>query len=117
MKRILILITLLWLPMSCTQKGSKPITEFTKKDLTSGILVDVRTPEEFSEGHLEGAVNVDVLRGDFVRAFDTVPKNKPLYLYCKMGGRSARAARMLDSLGFSVTDLSGGYDAWLKKQP
>ncbi|MEM9144054.1 MAG: rhodanese-like domain-containing protein [Bacteroidota bacterium] len=98
---------------SCNQRKSKPITEFSQNDIDTGILVDVRTPVEFAAGHLEGAVNVDWLDPGFAHKFDTVAKGTTVYLYCQKGGRSARATRFLDSLGYSkVVDLSGGYAAW-----
>jgi rhodanese-related sulfurtransferase len=98
-----------------SQIKSKPITEFSQKDIKNGILVDVRTPEEYAAGHLEGAINVNLFEEDFAARFDTVGKTKTLYLYCKKGGRSARAAGLLDSLGYQVMDLKGGYDALAPK--
>jgi rhodanese-related sulfurtransferase len=97
----------------CSQHQSKPINQVSQKELKSGILMDVRTPEEYAAGHLEEALNVNLFREDFVRVADTLPKDKTIYLYCQKGGRSARAARILDSLGYRVVDLLGGYETWI----
>lgn len=111
MKTIFYSVVFLICVTGCSQAKSKPITEFSQNDLKNGILVDVRTPEEYAAGHLEGALNINLLEEDFATKFDTVQKTKTLYLYCKKGGRSARAASLLDSMGYQVIDLKGGYDA------
>lgn len=90
------------------------ITEFSQKDKNTGILIDVRTPEEYGAGHLNNAVNIDWLEIDFTERIKAlqIDKSTPVYLYCKKGGRSAKAAKLLDSLEYKdVTDLTGGYDA------
>ncbi len=96
----------------CSQIRSEPISEVSQIDLKNGILVDVRTPEEFNAGHLENARNMNLFMKDFVSVANSLPKEKTLYVYCKKGGRSARAAEVLDSLGYNVVNLLGGYDAW-----
>ena len=80
-------------------------------------LVDVRTQDEFSEGHIEGAVNIDYLEDDtFVEKFESFDKNKPVYIYCRSGNRSQKAGKLLQELGFmDIIDLEGGYDAWIEK--
>ncbi len=109
-------VILVLIHLNCTQIKSKPITEFSQKDIKSGLLVDVRTPEEFAKGHLENARNVNWLAEGFRSYFDSIPKDRKLFLYCKKGGRSAKAAAVLDSLGFEVIDLIGGYDAFTKNK-
>ena len=112
MKKTLYLLIFALLVFSCEQKKQMNITEFSDQNLSSGdLLVDVRTPGEFSEGHFEGAVNIDWMSEDFIRSWDTIPKKGKVYLYCKKGGRSALAAHVLDSLGYNVVDLTGGWDA------
>ena len=115
MKTYFYLFAFLICTAGCSQIKSKPITEFSQNDLKNGILVDVRTPEEYDAGHLDGAVNINLLEEGFASRFDTIQKGKTLYLYCKKGGRSARAASILDSMGYQVMDLEGGYDAWAPK--
>ncbi|RAK25186.1 rhodanese-related sulfurtransferase [Flavobacterium aquaticum] len=76
-------------------------------------LVDVRTPVEFSEGHLENAINIDVTADDFDAKVASLDKEKPVMVYCKSGGRSAKASARLKELGFkTITDLEGGITNW-----
>ena len=98
---------------ACTQNKSKHITEVSQKELDKVILVDVRTPKEFNEGHLENALNIDWLGDNFAKDFEKIDKKETIYLYCKSGGRSAAATKFLDSLGYeNIVDLKGGYSAW-----
>ena len=118
MKKVVFLLLLSVAVLSCQEKNQMPITEFSSSDLKTGdLLVDVRTQGEFVQGHLPGAVNVDWMAGDFVRHWDTVDRGRKLYLYCQAGVRSAHAARVLESLGFRVVDLTGGYAEYLKAGP
>lgn len=76
-------------------------------------LLDVRTPEEFGEGHIAGATLVDVNEDDFVeRAMAVLDTQRPVAVYCRSGRRSARAARLLAAQGLTVTNLEGGVMAW-----
>lgn len=76
-------------------------------------LVDVRTAEEYKEGHIKGAVNIDFFADDFVKQFSQFDKEKPLYVYCRSGNRSAKASKQLAEAGFKdIIDLKGGYKAW-----
>lgn len=78
-----------------------------------GQLVDVRTPDEYSEGHLEGAVNIDFYDEHFKENCSRLDKEKTVYVYCHSGGRSGKATDMLHEEGFkSVVDLSGGITGW-----
>lgn len=80
-------------------------------------LVDVRTPEEFNEGHIEGAENIDFLADGFLPNFEKFDKSKPLYIYCRSGNRSGKAAAKLSEMGFSkIIDLKGGYKAWTAEE-
>lgn len=75
-------------------------------------LVDVRTPEEYAEGRIGGAVNIDVRDSCFVSdAVGQLDKSRPVAVYCKGGVRSRNAARQLSSLGFKVYNLDKGYDS------
>lgn len=78
-------------------------------------LVDVRTPGEFAEGHIEGAVNYDFYAADFAQKIAKLDKNRPVMVYCAAGGRSASAANQFKKLGFAKTyDLRDGIVAWKK---
>lgn len=111
-----ILITFLALSMTgCGQaqkeEGYKNInvTEFRNLDFEYQ-LVDVRTPEEFIEGAIEGAENIDYFSAEFMAEMNKFDKEKPLVLYCRSGRRSANAAENLIKAGFKeVYNVEGGY--------
>jgi rhodanese-related sulfurtransferase len=85
----------------------------TQMKETTSQIVDVRTPGEFSEGHIANAVNMDVTSDDFESKIATLDKEKPVMVYCKAGGRSAKAAAILKENGFKkVYDLDGGMIGW-----
>ncbi|WP_374400056.1 rhodanese-like domain-containing protein [Flavobacterium sp.] len=90
------------------------VSKYEKKMTQPEVqLVDVRTPEEFSEGHLENAINIDVTADDFDAKVASLDKEKPVMVYCKSGGRSAKASARLKELGFkTITDLEGGITNW-----
>ena len=113
MKKGLLAFLFLLLCTQCTQKKELLITEFSQKDINNAILIDVRTPEEYQEGHLENAININWYDADFQNQAEELDKKKTLYVYCKKGGRSAKAAHLLDSLGYEVVDLLGGYDEYI----
>jgi hypothetical protein len=76
-------------------------------------LVDVRSAEEFMQGHLVGAVNIDVLSADFLdKATASLNKKQQVAVYCRSGRRSASAARQLSKAGFKVVNLAGGITDW-----
>lgn len=79
----------------------------------NGLLIDVRTPGEFSAGHIEGAINLDFNGGEFEASLDTLNKQTPVYVYCQSGGRSGKAKNMMNEKGFTeVYNLIGGYGSW-----
>ncbi|MDF4221354.1 rhodanese-like domain-containing protein [Maribacter sp. M208] len=99
------------------QLVSKPIVEFAGYQQSSEVLIDVRTPVEFEEGAIEGAVNIDWFSHDFNQQVQSIDKNKIIYVYCKKGGRSLKAQARLEELGFkNVINLEGGYDAYLQEE-
>ena len=76
-------------------------------------LVDVRKLNEFREGHIPGAIHIDVLTPSFLsNALAKLDKKRPCAVYCRSGKRSAMAATLLAKDGFTVTNLSGGIIAW-----
>lgn len=78
-----------------------------------GTLLDVRTPEEFAEGAIEGALNIDYYASDFQIQLKTLDKKVPVYVYCRSGGRSKRALDMMVEMGFhEIYALIGGYSSW-----
>lgn len=77
-------------------------------------LLDVRTAQEFKTGHINNALQADFTdKEEFAKRVKSLDKNKPVYVYCLVGGRSGAAAKYLADQGFTdVTDLSGGVKAW-----
>ncbi len=70
------------------------------------IVIDVRTPEEFASGHIQGAVNIPLAELERTIASVVPEKSTPLFVHCQSGGRSARAKATLSKLGYThVTDL------------
>ncbi len=76
-------------------------------------LVDVRTPEEFKTGYINGAVNMNAYDADFLQQLQRLDKDQPVMVYCKVGGRSSKAVEALVKMGFKeVYELSGGILLW-----
>jgi thioredoxin len=94
-----------------------PVESFEKKlqETSNAFLLDVRTSGEFGGGHLPKATNIDFRSPDFASKIKDLPKDKPVFVYCLSGGRSAQAAEMLRKEGFQVTELQGGYLKWTTK--
>jgi rhodanese-related sulfurtransferase len=87
-----------------------------KKAISNDVqLVDVRTPKEYNQGFIKSAKNIDYFSDNFKTQFQELDKEKPLYIYCRSGGRSGKASKILKELGFKeIYDLKGGYLAWSK---
>ncbi|GGW24014.1 hypothetical protein GCM10007383_05630 [Arenibacter certesii] len=93
-----------------------PISEFDQKLLKNGILIDVRTPEEFKNGYIKNAKNINWFDADFADKFREVDKDQTIYLYCKVGGRSGQAQKKLQDMEYKkVVNLTGGYDAYKRE--
>lgn len=76
-------------------------------------IIDVRTVKEFKEGHIRNSQNICVSDDNFEERASALDKNKPVYVYCRSGKRSAKAAEILKEMGFKeVYDLDGGYLNW-----
>ena len=79
------------------------------------IVLDVRTPEEYAGGHLDGAQSVDIYGADFKKTLESLDKSKPYYVYCHSGGRSMQACEQMLSMGFTnVHNMEGGIRDWKK---
>lgn len=77
-------------------------------------LVDVRTPGEYKQGHIENAENHNVFDKNFMEQMAKYKKDQPIYVYCRSGGRSMKAANMLKSKGYNVVNLNGGFNGWMR---
>lgn len=73
-------------------------------------LVDVRTPSETAEGHLDGALLIDLQGPDFAERIDELPRDEPYLVYCRTGNRSAQAIEVMTDLGFTDVVNGGGFD-------
>lgn len=88
------------------------VEEFTKH-IEGAQIVDVRTPDEWNQGIIDGAVMNNIYDADFEAKLGKLDKEKPVAVYCKVGGRSGQAMAKMQELGFKeVYNLKGGMDAW-----
>lgn len=116
MKKILtFLLAALGLNTACSQNYEnmdvKMFAELTAD--TSVVVLDARTAKEFNDGHIDGAVNIDVKRGDFLQqAKASLPVGKTVAVYCRSGRRSATACGLLSAEGYKCVNLKGGIMAW-----
>ena len=79
-------------------------------------LIDVRTPQEYSEGYLPGAILMDIKAASFDSLIRTLDKTRPVFVYCRSGRRSLEAANILEKNKFEVVyNLDGGINAWKNK--
>ncbi|WP_411767768.1 rhodanese-like domain-containing protein [Winogradskyella sp. A3E31] len=105
---------------SCLSNGNpaevKVVTAEEMQDileLEDVQLVDVRTPDEFAAEHIENAQNIDFKSPTFEEDITKLDKDKPVVLYCKSGGRSAKCVKKLEEAGFKkIYDLKGGISKW-----
>ncbi len=123
MKNLLLLFVVFQLT-SCQSQQSKTIETIDGKTYSDKLsntknpqLLDVRTPEEYAVEHLENASNVNWNGNDFVSKVEKLDKSQPVFVYCKVGGRSSQAADKLAELGFAaIYNLDGGIMKWQGKK-
>ncbi|AKQ45513.1 hypothetical protein TH63_07420 [Rufibacter radiotolerans] len=109
---ILLLALIIASPLLAQEKPANTITAATYKALPKkekGVLVDVRTPEEYQAGYVKKAMNSDLRGGQFAREFSTWDKNKTYYLYCASGNRSGQAQKLMQEAGFPHVYNLGAY--------
>ncbi|WP_430403274.1 thioredoxin domain-containing protein [Fluviicola sp.] len=118
MKKLLSIALLTLVLISCSNgqtASSLSATKFSAKlkELPDAPILDVRTPEEFSNGHLEHALNYDWNGAEFEQQIGSLDKSKPVFVYCLSGGRSSQAASNMRAEGFKeVYELEGGLMQW-----
>ena len=116
---ILIMLCSLFGCSSAQKQGFKSHTvdEYAKViEDTAIVRLDVRTAEEYADGHIANTINIDVLKDDFEKKTKaTLPKDKVIAVNCRSGKRSKNAARILVKNGFKVIELDAGYNDWLAK--
>jgi phage shock protein E len=77
------------------------------------VVLDVRTPQEFAEGHLDGAIMVDFYDADFADQLAELDPDVPYLLYCQSGNRSGQTTEIMKDLGFvDVAEIEGGILSW-----
>ena len=118
MNKLFAVVSVVFILMSsCTigqTKNDIELAEFEKKMASEKyLLVDVRTAEEFSEGHIKGAINIDYLAENFSIEIQELELESPVLLYCRSGNRSGKAMQIMYDLGFTeVKNLIGGIKGW-----
>lgn len=120
MKRFLIciysLISVLFL--NCQSSNNENVTQLTPKEFQSFLnddiqLIDVRTPKEFNEDHINYAENIDFLSENFSNTIDKLDKEKPVFIYCHSGNRSGKSIADFQKVGFKkIYELEGGILKW-----
>lgn len=88
--------------------------EFKEKSINNTV-VDIRTPQEFNQGHIQGAININFYQRDFLDQISKLDQSKPIFIYCRTGSRTSSAAKRISNLGFvEVNDLKGGIINWVR---
>ena len=117
MKKVFALIASALLLAGCSTSSSAidlSVTEFSAKVAEAGVItLDVRTPGEFAEGHVEGARLIDFQSGNFENEIATLDKNATYAVYCRSGNRSGQAVKVMHDAGFTnVFNMNGGVIDW-----
>lgn len=123
MYKSIFLFTVTTLVVSCSngqnqsEKTSLSAIEFSEKtkQIADAQIVDVRTPQEFEQGHIENALNLNWNGSEFENQLATLDKSKPVFVYCLSGGRSGAAVSKMRDEGFQVYEMPGGMMEWRSK--
>ncbi|SNS69826.1 Rhodanese-related sulfurtransferase [Ekhidna lutea] len=92
---------------------SERVVELQKEGV---IIVDIRTPEEYSKGHIPGVKHINFFESDFLEQMKGLGLDNPMIIHCASGGRSGKASKLLKEQGFKkVYDYSGGFSDWNSK--
>lgn len=119
--RIMGILTMLCSLIGCNAQSegfkSLSVEEYAKAiEDTTIVRLDVRTAEEYADGHIENTLNIDVLKDDFQeKALINLPKDKTIAVNCRSGKRSKNAAKILVKNGYKVIELDEGYNGWVSK--
>ena len=119
MRKLIASFAAIILLAGCSSTGSATtvnlnVSEFSQKITEPGVIVvDVRTPEEFASGHIEGALNIDFNSGNFANEITRLNPSETYAIYCRSGSRSGQAASIMHEAGFhDVSNLNGGVIDW-----
>lgn len=119
--RIMGILSMLCSLIGCNAQSegfkSLSVEEYAKAiEDTTIVRLDVRTAEEYADGHIENTLNIDVLKDDFQeKALIILPKDKTIAVNCRSGKRSKNAAKILVKNGYKVIELDEGYNGWVSK--
>ena len=118
MKKVIALIASVLLMAGCSSSSGAidlSVTDFSSKVAEAGVItLDVRTPGEFAEGHIEGAQLIDFQSGNFENEISSLDKNATYAVYCRSGNRSGQAVKVMHDAGFhNVYNLNGGVVDWV----
>lgn len=116
MKHILTALLLLIPALALAEDKAKHVkADEAAKLIAAGnvTVVDVRTADEFKDGHIKGAKNIDIMAADFEAQLAKLDKSKPTLVHCQAGGRSTRALPTFEKLGFkNLIHLDEGFGGW-----
>jgi rhodanese-related sulfurtransferase len=117
MKKVIGLIAAVLLLAGCSSSSSAnnlSVTEFSAKAAETGVItLDVRTPGEYAEGHLQNAQLIDFQSGNFENEILSLDKNATYAVYCRSGSRSGQAVKVMQDAGFTnVFNMNGGVIDW-----
>ncbi len=108
-------------PKNQNQQLVKPFTSLSPKQFnyltkqSDIIIIDVRTPQEFAQGYISGAINIDIYNPNFAKEIAKLDKNKHYLIYCRSWNRSKAAMKLMKQLGFKkVNDLEWWINNWIK---
>lgn len=120
LRRLFTLLAPLFLTLGCSQAedAAKNVDPKAAQALIAdqkATVLDIRTPEEFAEGHIPNAKNVDFFSKSFRETLEKLDKDAPIVMHCQSGGRSGQALPIFKELGFTkVFHMNGGFSAWSK---
>lgn len=120
MRKVIALAAVLVIGLSaCAGESNAAVTnlnvsEFTNVLATEDVVIlDVRTPAEFSDGHIANAINIDAQSGNFAAEIEALDKTKTYAVYCRSGNRSGTATQIMAEAGFSkLYNMNGGTIDW-----
>jgi phage shock protein E len=117
MKKVIAILASVLLLAGCSTSSTAmdlSVSEFSSKVTEAGIItLDVRTPSEFNEGHIEGASLIDFQSGNFENEIASLDKNQTYAIYCRSGNRSGEAVKVMTEAGFTkIYNLDGGVIDW-----
>jgi len=117
MKKVIAIMASVLLLAGCSTSSSAmdlSVSDFSSKVSEEGVItLDVRTPGEFNEGHIEGALLIDFQGGNFENEIASLDKDKTYAVYCRSGNRSGQAVKVMSDAGFTnIYNLNGGVIDW-----